>query len=115
AQHAPVTTPVARESLDSARAVLCLATGNIGGADNLFKGNPKAIGANRAQLELLRGQPDRAMRALHTIDDSAEQSVRARCELLLLRGAVALRHDRAVSALAAVDEAAALLNQHQLR
>lgn len=115
ARHAPVATPVARERLESVRALLCLATGNIGGAERLFKAHPRAMAVNRVQLELLRSQPDRAMRALHTIDDSTEQSVRARCELLLLRGAVALRLDRAVSALAAVDEAVALLNQHQLR
>lgn len=108
-------TAQARKLLNPIRALLNLATGKVNEAERLGKAHPKQSVVSRAQLELLRGQADRAMGVLQQASSLANQPVRLRCEVLLLRAAVAARLGHTASVYAAADEASALMNLHQLR
>lgn len=105
----------ARELLNPIRALSNLATGKVNEAERLCKAHPHQLVVSRAQLELLRGQADRAMGVLQQAPSLADQPVRLRCELLLLRAAAAARLGHTASVYAAADEVSALMNLHQLR
>lgn len=113
-----VTTSFARESIDCTRALLHLALGRSAPAERILsqrRNRSVLVVLGLARLELLRGRPEQTISALLAVEGWADAAVRWRAEALLLRAAAALRLDRIESALAAVDDAAALMTENGLR
>lgn len=118
AKHSRVTTSVGRVRVDTTRALLRVATGDLATAERLLKAHPRKalpIALEWARLELSRGRPEEAANVLLAAEIPADESVRLRAELHVLRASAELRLGHTDAALADADTAAALMSEHGLR